>query len=386
VPANVAWTFQTLDNNGMVVNMAQTWHQVRPGEVRNNCGGCHAHSQQPTPFAKTAAARPDYKIWDLTANPPLFTTKAADRSGQRWDKQNRTGVTYAKGVKDVEFHRDIQPILARSCVACHSVKHEKPASRLALDDDRPITKRGLVPWAENVQVPQGLPRTYARLVQYAWAFQARRSPLIWMIHGKRLDGFANEDIPSPPLDYEDEKNVLDWCHHGKRRMYDVDFNGHTMPPAEAVAGKATGPDGRPIKVAPLSDEDKLTLARWIDIGCPIDRDSARGWLLDEGRPTLTLTYPQPGANARLDRILIGMHDYGTGLDLATFQVTADFAVDGVKAGENLAPKFQSTTPGIWELRLTNPPRSLSQAKLQVEVRDRQGNTARIQRTFSLARK
>ena len=48
-------------------------------------------------------------------------------------------------------------------------------------------KRGLVPWAENVQVPQGLPRTYARLVQYAWAFQARRSPLMWMIHGKRLD-------------------------------------------------------------------------------------------------------------------------------------------------------------------------------------------------------
>jgi hypothetical protein len=30
VPADVAWTFQTLDNNGMVVNMAQTWHQVRP--------------------------------------------------------------------------------------------------------------------------------------------------------------------------------------------------------------------------------------------------------------------------------------------------------------------------------------------------------------------
>jgi hypothetical protein len=71
IPADVAWTFQTLDNNGMVLNMAQTWHQVRPGEVRNNCGGCHAHSQQPTPFEKTAAAKPDYKVWDLTTNPPL---------------------------------------------------------------------------------------------------------------------------------------------------------------------------------------------------------------------------------------------------------------------------------------------------------------------------
>jgi hypothetical protein len=384
VPANVAWTFQTLDNNGMVVNMAQTWHQVRPGEVRNNCGGCHAHSQQPTPFEKTAAARPDYKIWDLTANPPMFTTRAADRSGRRWDKEGRTGVTHAKGVTDVEFHRDIQPILTRSCVACHSLKHEKPAGKLALDDDRPITKRGLVPWAENVQVAQGLPRTYARLVQYAWAFQARRSPLMWMIHGKRLDGFDNDDIPSPPLDYEDEKNVLDWCHHGKRRQYDVDFNGHAMPPVEAVAGTAKGPDGRPVKVASLSDEDKLTLARWIDIGCPIDRDPARGWILDEQRPTLTLTYPQPGANAWLDRILVGMHDYGTGLDLATFMVTADFALDGAKAGENLAPKFKSVTPGIWELRLANPPGPLPRAKLRVEVRDHQGNLARIERTFSMS--
>jgi hypothetical protein len=383
LPADVAWTFQTLDNNGMVVNMAQTWHQLRPGEVRNNCGGCHAHSQQPTPFEETAAARPEYKVWDLTANQPLFTTKANDQSGKKWDKQERTGVTFSKGVTDVEFHRDIKPILQRSCVACHSVKHEKPAGRLALDDDRPIAKRGLVPWAENVQVPQGLPRTYARLVQNAWAFQARRSPLMWMVHGKRLDGFHNDDIPSPPLDLEDEKNVLDWCHHGKRRMYDVDYKGNIMPPPDAVAGKAKDPDGKLVKVAPLSDEDKLTLARWIDIGCPIDRDAKTGWLLDEGRPTLTLTYPHPGVNSKLDRILIGMHDYGTGLDMPTFKVTADFAVDGVKAGDNLASRFKSIAPGIWEMRLANPPASLPRGRIDVEVRDRQGNTARIERTFSV---
>ena len=65
VPADVAFTFQTLDRHGMVLSMAQTWHQVRPGEVRNNCGGCHAHSQEPTPFEKRwlrprlQAVRPD---------------------------------------------------------------------------------------------------------------------------------------------------------------------------------------------------------------------------------------------------------------------------------------------------------------------------------------
>jgi len=386
VPADVAWTFQTLDNNGMVLNMAQTWHQVRPGELRNNCGGCHAHSQQPTPFETTAAAKPDYKIWDLTTNPPMFTTKANDRSGIKWDKHDETGIVFAKGVKDVEFHRDIKPILQRSCVACHSAKHDKPAGKLALDDDTPIKKSGLVPWAENVHIAQGLPKTYARLVQYAWAFQSRRSPLMWLVHGKRLDGFRNEDIPSPPLDYHDEKNVLEWCHHGKNRMWDVDYSGEVMPPSLAVAGKAKGPDGQLVKVAPLSDEDKLTLARWIDIGCPIDRDAQRGWLLDEGRPTLTLTYPQAGAIAKLDRILIGMHDYGSGLDMDSFKVTADFAIDGVKAGDNLAPRFQSTGAGVWEMRLANPPEPLPQARLQVEVRDRQGNTTRIVRTFSVVLK
>src|SRR6516162_3454046 len=78
IPADVAFTFQTLDRDGMVLNMAQTWHQLRPGEVRNDCGGCHAHSQKPTLFEKTAAAGKDYPVWDLTQKTPLLTTKASD--------------------------------------------------------------------------------------------------------------------------------------------------------------------------------------------------------------------------------------------------------------------------------------------------------------------
>jgi hypothetical protein len=389
ISADVAWTFQTIDNNGMVLNMAQTWHQVRPGEVRNNCGGCHAHSQKPTLFEETAASKPDYKVWDLTSKPPLFTTKAADRSGRKWDKNDRTGIQFGKGVTDVEFHRDIKPILQRSCVACHTTKSEKPAGRLALDDDTPIKKRGLVPWAENVQIPQGLPRNYARLVQYCWCFQSRRSPLIWKVHGKRLDGFRNEDVPSPPLDYDNEQNVLEWCHHGKNKGYDVDFLGSAMPPPKAVAGRYKGPDGKLIKVAPLGDEDKLTLARWIDIGCPIDRDydakqRDRGWLLDEGHPTLTLTCPPSGASEEpLTRILIGMHDYATGLDLTSFSVTADFAIDGVKPGENLAATFDSLPGNRWELRLKKPIAALKRGRLTASVKDRQGNTTRIERSFSV---
>ena len=50
-----------------------------------------------------------------------------------------------------------------------------------------------------------------------------------------------------------------------------------------------------------------------------------------------------------------MHDYDTGLDVDSFQVVADFAVDGVAAGENLATKFKAeVATACWELKLAKP--------------------------------
>src|SRR5262249_52423747 len=101
VPADTAFTFQTLDKDGMVLNMAQTWHQLRPGEIRNDCGGCHAHSQKPTPFEETAAAKPDYAVFDLTQKTPLLTAKALDESGRKWDAKDDVGLRCDKGIKNV---------------------------------------------------------------------------------------------------------------------------------------------------------------------------------------------------------------------------------------------------------------------------------------------
>ncbi len=137
IPADTAFTFQTLDKNGMVLNMAQTWHQLRPGEIRHDCGGCHAHSQKPTLFEQTAAARPSYNVFDLTGKTPLLTTKANDQSGKKWDKEDRTGLRFHAGVKNVEYYRDVKPILDRSCVACHTHKAADPPGQLVLDDDKP---------------------------------------------------------------------------------------------------------------------------------------------------------------------------------------------------------------------------------------------------------
>jgi hypothetical protein len=378
IPADVAWTFQTLDKDGMVLNMAQTWHQLRPGEVRNNCGGCHAHSQQPTRFEDTAAARPDYQVFDLTRSTPLITARKRDESGKQWDEKNETGLRYAKGVLNVEYHRDVEPIFARSCAACHTASRGKPAGNLVLDDTRPVKDFGTPGTYHTLLHPKD-----SKSTRYIWPLQSRTSLLTWKLFGRRTDGFPEKLVAGAEGDYHD--------HLSRGGLPYSPFKGSVMPPAEAVAGTYEGADGKKIQVAPLTDEDRRTIVRWIDLGCPIDRDfdpghperSGRGWLLDDQRPTLTLAEPQPGANDRLTRLLVGMYDYGTGLDLDSFQVTADFALDGAPAGENLARKFQAKGDGVWELRLAAPLAPLARGKLAVAIKDRQGNTSRIERTFSV---
>jgi hypothetical protein len=417
IPADVAFTFQTLDKDGMVLNMAQTWHQLRPGEIRNDCGGCHAHSQKPTPFEKTLAARPDYPIFDLARVTPLLTSKARDESGKQWDRAGSTGLRFVKGPQDVEYHRDIQPIFQRSCVACHTRTWAKPAAGLVLDDDETTI--------------EGLPGTYFRLTadrqarfgpkpllarsqyhgwqqyllsdnasRYICKLQSRRSLLAWKIHGQRLDGFTNEDIASKELALDDPRfETMTWQgkplpkfkHH--LLAGDIDYMGSEMPPREAVEGGYRGPAGQRIKVAPLSDEDRRTIVRWIDLGCPIDLhpeydpknpDAQRsGYLGDDQRPTLTVTAPCAGGNEKISRILVGMDDYNAGLDLESFTVTADFEVNGTAPGGNLAPAFRALPDSRWELTLSRPITRLPRGKLTFAIKDRAGNLTRIERTVSV---
>jgi hypothetical protein len=424
ISADTAFTFQTLDARGLVLNMAQTWHQLRPGEIRHDCGGCHAHSQKPTEFSLTAAAKPDYAVWDLVNTTPMLGTDATKLTrsaseGERFttvsnesSSQRSPSLTRRVSVGDkperavtVEYFRDVQPILKRSCVACHTKSWEKPAGNLVLDADD-----------EQIQFEHHgkFPGTYLRLAmderakfghkpigydswgypnasRYIRKLQSRRSLLVWKIFGERLDGFSNDDHPSEP-----EPGVGYFALKGEkvetqkaRHAYDLDYLGSQMPPPDAVAGKSRGPNGEAIKVEPLTGEDRRTIVRWIDLGCPIDFDfdpahpdqRGLGWMLDDNRPILTLTSPQPGNNKPFTRILIGMHDYDSGLDRDSLEVRANFAINGIAANENLAAKFQPKSQGVWELKVTEPLTKLANGKLTVAVRDRQGHWSRIERRF-----
>ncbi|HEX3151004.1 MAG TPA: hypothetical protein VHR66_23190 [Gemmataceae bacterium] len=399
IPADIGFTFQTIDKRGMVLNAAQTWHQLRPGEIRDDCGGCHAHSQKPTDFRLTLAGKPNYKIWDLVNNTPVVTAKTSDESKSKWDAKDASGLRYVKnGPLNVEYWRDVQPILANKCSQCHTAKGGKtPQGNLNLDADD-----------ELVQAEQHgkFPGTYYRLAlderakfgpkppgwdswgsqnasRYIRKFQSRRSLLVWKIFGERLDGFSNDDHPS-----EDKPGSGKLFHHGvevdlqkNRARFDIDYTGKVMPPGGWGGG------------IPLTDEEKMIFVRWIDLGCPIDLDydpkqpdkRGFGWMLDDQRPTLTLTYPVPGKNASLSRIVIGMCDAGSGLNMESFSVTADVELDGIKAGANLADRFKPATQGVWVGELSKPIATLPASTLSVQIADKQGNVTRIERRFYIGK-
>lgn len=378
IPADVPFTFQTIDKDGLVLNMAQTWHQVRPGEARVDCGGCHAHAQLPTDFKTTAAARSSYKTPDLTLAAPVLSKDT---------KGNPIVITKSKPV-DVEYYRDIKPILQRSCVGCHSRTKATPPANLVLDDttlagwmENTYTRLANDPSAEYGIPPVNMDKwSPANASRYVRKFQSRRSLLIWKIFGRRLDGWTNADFPTErvpgdattlPIDPKTGKPV-------KPNTADLDFTGTIMPPPNS---------GYP----PLSADEKILFARWVDLGAPISQYPAGtpkqpGWFLDELRPTLTVTTPYAGLNeAVLSEIRLGAFDYYSGLDRSSLSVKADFAINGRPADSELASLFKETGANsyIWVMSVSPPIPELTTGTLTVKVKDREGNWTTVERTFEV---
>ncbi|MCK7593530.1 hypothetical protein [Pseudomarimonas salicorniae] len=362
IPADTPFTFQTLDRRGMVLNMAQTWHQVRPGEMRVDCGGCHAHSQQPLAFEGTAASAPDYPVADLSVQTPLLA----------WQDDAPTLRVEPVSHVDVEFLADIRPILQARCVSCH--RSPNPAGNLDLDDLTEV---------------DGLPGDYYRLAadksarfghkpvirngtwrqtnasRYVRSFQSRRSLLIWKLFGERLDGWSNEDHPTESV--PGDANTLP--AGADPNDADLDFTGSIMPPPPAQ---------------PLSEDEKRLFVRWIDLGAPIDTGNPDyGWHLDDLRPTLTVASPRPRTNSvHVTELRVGVADAHSGIEPGSLSVRLDAPVAGRAAGAELADLFVEVAQDVWALSLPAALPRLERATLQAGVRDRQGNITRVAVSFS----
>ena len=377
IPSDTPFTFQMLDRDGLLLTTAQTWHQVRPGEVRNNCGGCHAHSQAPLDFAATVAGRTNYAPWDLTRVTTLLTKNT---NGQPALKTNA-----AVGAVNVEFLRDIRPVLQRSCASCHSQSNSVTANgSLVLDD---LTLYSSLPGdykrlADDAAARWGYKpvignRTWRQVnaSRYIRMFQSRRSLLLWKIFGRRLDGWRNEDhptesVPGDPTTLPPGANASE---------ADLDFNGLPCPPPGS-------------NVPALTEDEKMNFARWVDLGCPINygeigggANGAYGWFLDELRPTLTVSSPRQNRNDRgLNEIRIGVADAYTGVSNGTLSVKADFAVNGRAPGAELAGAGSFIDQGLFVIPLQTPLLDLPTSHVTASILDAQGNRTDVTVRFWVA--
>ncbi|MFG0317217.1 MAG: putative Ig domain-containing protein [Planctomycetota bacterium JB042] len=375
IPADLPYSFQTIDRNGLALNMAQTWHQVRPGEKQVNCGGCHSHSQLPLDFDLTAAAQPTHSIHDLSKVTPIVTHDANGAPD--------LAVETASMV-DVEFYADIRPLLQAKCVGCHTKTDPDPPGNLVHDDltmvkDLPGDYRRLADdaaaqWGHPPVVKTGTWRD-ANASRYVRKFQSRRSLLVWKLFGERLDGWTNEDHPT-----ETVPGVAATLPAGAEpNDADLDFTGTIMPPPDSG-------------IAPLTIDEKMTVARWIDLGAPIDvgqttGNAHLGWFADDLRPIVTVSSPRAGLlTGPLTELRFGAADATSGLDLSTLSVRANFEVNGLAPETELAGHFAPVADGVHSLPLATPITEIDEGSLRVEVADHQGNFGRVDVRFTTVEK
>jgi hypothetical protein len=203
-------------------------------------------------------------------------------------------------------------------------------------------------------------------------FQSRRSLLAWKVFGERLDGWTNEDHPT-----ESVPGDPDTLPPGAQiNEADLDFTGTIMPPP------GSGVD-------PLTMEQRMTIARWIDLGCPIDTAEGTagdvyGWFLDDLRPTLAVSAPRPNLNpSGVQEIRVGIADNYTGIASGSLSIKSDIEIEGRAPGTELADLLQPRGDSVFEIPLTQPLGDVFSAHLFVEVADNQGNVTRVNREFSV---
>ena len=372
IPADTPFTFQTLDRNGMILNASQTWHQVRPGEMRADCGGCHAHSQMPLSFTSTAAASASYIVQDLSKSTPLIT----------YNSQGVIGINdVQQSVVDVEFYQDIRPILQQKCISCHNSTIQ--AGALVLDDtslNADNEPNDYVRLADDQDanygyssiIPNGKWRQ-TNASRYIRQFQSRRSLLIWKIFGGRLDGWSNSDHPTAATPGNVNTLVPSGSNYNDA---DLDFIPTTAHPFRGMV------DSQGVQV--LTIDQKMAFARWIDLGAPVDiSPSGLGWFVDDVKPTLTISMPKQNLNSgQINKFVFGIADANSGIDLSTLSVKANFSVNGNPANSELKSLAVNIGDGIYEIQLNSSiPYTALQRHLKIEITDNQGNIKRTDLRF-----
>jgi hypothetical protein len=135
----------------------------------------------------------------------------------------------------------------------------------------------------------------------------------------------------------------------------------------------------------MTFDEKMTLARWIDLGAPIDLGSPWGFLEDDLRPTLVVRPSAvPARSAKtLDLLEISAFDAESGVAAGSLTVTCNLKLGGFRAGANLAAgKLLDPQGSVLRLLLPRRVRITEKPVFTVSVRDAAGNTTQVVRRYA----
>lgn len=330
LPADTPFLFQTLDKNGMALDIETTSRTVARGE-QQLCGGCHVHTRDSLDPFQSLAKRDTTLFGDFTGqSAPLFS--GTDANGAPQVRQARDVYPTLPGVDArrsfaVDWRDGISDLIQKHCASCHG--EGKPAQQLTglrLDgDDRTYgllvknqyvredgvtinakTKPGdgLNDVIDNTPGTDRITPRYSCCTASRWLAlnSARSSMLIWALYGKRMDGRDPATGLPPagsgvPVDNLGREHPEIWPKVAEHAAY----------------------------VSDMSEDEKRLLARWIDIGAPkvnIQDDLVR--------PVLTLTPVASGGT--VNQVLVGVWD-DSALDYSRFVVRHNGTV--IKTGADI---------------------------------------------------
>ncbi|MCP4377479.1 MAG: hypothetical protein GY794_15050, partial [bacterium] len=176
VPANRALILFALDKDGRTVKRMQSFLSVMPGES-TSCVGCHEERS--------------------TA---LGNTEGSTRSAMKHAPSKITpvpGIPYM-----IDYPRDVQPILDKHCVECHSPK-KREGGILLTGDHGPVYSHSYYTLSATYQFSDG--RNMAKSNYPPYGFGDAASPLM-----DKLDGKHNKvQLSKPEIEL-----IRHWIHCG----------------------------------------------------------------------------------------------------------------------------------------------------------------------------
>lgn len=272
VPADTPLFIQTIDINGMTLNSETTWRGLKAGEARLDCAGCHSHSIEKLAYSTTQSGQ-DVPITGLAGTPdndPRIQNSTFDLTSGSIPILGDNGDTIwlNQPYLDIEFNRDIEPIIKASCGSCHNDGGQTPDLN---------TLTGIPLWRQ-LSRENGIGMLQTSV--FMRKMQARQSLLSWIMYNERLDGRTNETRPD-----------------------DIDY-----------------PNAHPVLT--ISGDDKRTVSRWIDLGAPVDfpTDSGFEYTDDAMLPVVSDVVISSLPAEYAGHYPVGFYDGRSGLNWATLTV------------------------------------------------------------------